>query len=160
MLFRSEGRHLILTGETNVFPQHNAAIDELNRLEKEYLSLFTGKVWSDEVNLKIYYTPESGKTQEESVLFRLSAARGVTDVADKSGIAVTINLAATGKTRPLVLAGELQSLTTAPMGGLVYRIPEVIELTVKEGNRHVLRTRAIVHQYGQKVMLPQSFLLY
>lgn len=155
-----EGRHLILIGETNVFPQHNAPIDELNRLEKEYLSLFTGKVWSDEVNLKIYFTPESGQMQEEAVLFRLSEARGVTDAEDNSGIPVTINLAAAGKTRPLVLAADLQSLTSAPEGGLVYRIPEVVELTIKEGTRNVLRTRAIVHQYGQKVILPESFLLY
>lgn len=155
-----EGRHMILTGETNVFPQNSAAIDELNRLEKEYLSLFIGKIWSEEINMKIYFTPETGKSQESSVLFRLSPARGIADAGDSSGTPVTINLNATGKTSPLVLAGELQSMTSAPTGGLVYRIPEVVELTVKEGNRSVIRTRTIVHQYGQKVMLPQSFLLY
>jgi hypothetical protein len=155
-----EGRHMILTGETNVFPQHNAPIDELNRLEKEYLSLFTGKVMSDEVKMKIYFTPESGRMQEEAVLFRLSEAWGVTEAGDESGKPVTINLTAAGKTKPLVLAADLQSMTSAPEGGLVYRIPEVVELTIREGDRSVLRTRAVVHQYGQKVMLPESFLLY
>ena len=38
-----DGKHMILTGETNVFPQSDAAIKEMNRLEKEYLELFTGK---------------------------------------------------------------------------------------------------------------------
>ncbi|MCK7531518.1 MAG: DUF4831 family protein [Marinilabiliales bacterium] len=38
-----EGKHLILTGEANVFPQSDAPIIEMNRLEKEYTELFTGK---------------------------------------------------------------------------------------------------------------------
>ena len=47
-----EGRHMILTGEANVFPQSEAAINEINRLEKEYLSLFAGKTWSETVTFK------------------------------------------------------------------------------------------------------------
>ena len=46
-----EGRHLILTGEANVFPQDKAAIDEINRLENEYISLFSGKSRSEISNL-------------------------------------------------------------------------------------------------------------
>jgi len=34
-----EGRHMILTGETNVFPQDGAALEEINRLEREYMAL-------------------------------------------------------------------------------------------------------------------------
>ncbi|MBM3420868.1 MAG: DUF4831 family protein [Bacteroidetes bacterium] len=152
-----EGRHMILTGETNIFPQHNAAIDEINRLEKEYLSLFTGKVLNEMVTLKIYYTPETGKSSETGVLFRLSETRGVADVSDKAGVPVTINLSAAGKTKPLVMSADLQSLTSAPRDGLVYRIPEVAEVEIKTGNRTVFRTRTVVHQYGQKVLLPQNF---
>ncbi|NMC41246.1 MAG: DUF4831 family protein, partial [Bacteroidales bacterium] len=32
-----EGKQMILTGEANVYPQSSAAIDEINRMEKEYL---------------------------------------------------------------------------------------------------------------------------
>ena len=38
-----DGKHLILTGEATVFPQSDAAINEINRLEKAYTELFTGK---------------------------------------------------------------------------------------------------------------------
>lgn len=38
-----EGKHLILTGEANVYPQNDAPINEINRIEKEYTELFTGK---------------------------------------------------------------------------------------------------------------------
>ena len=39
-----DGKHLILTGEANVFPQSDAAINEMNRLETQYTELFAGKV--------------------------------------------------------------------------------------------------------------------
>jgi hypothetical protein len=154
-----EGRHLILTGEATVFPQSEAPINEINRLEKEYLSLFTGKTMNEMVNLKIYYTPASGQIQDEAILFRLSPVTGVTDEDDTKGHPVSISLTAAGKTRPLVLSSDLQSLTSAPEGGLVYRIPEVVDITINEGTRTLLRTRTLIHQYGQKVILPQSFLL-
>ena len=48
-----DGKHLILTGETNVFPQNEAAINEINRLEKDYTELFTGKTLKDKRNLVI-----------------------------------------------------------------------------------------------------------
>ena len=41
-----EGRHMILTGETNIFPQDGAAIDEINRLDREYTALFAGKTFT------------------------------------------------------------------------------------------------------------------
>ena len=42
-----EGKFMVLTGEANVFPQNEAAINELNRMEQEYSELFTGKVISE-----------------------------------------------------------------------------------------------------------------
>jgi hypothetical protein len=150
---------MILTGETNVFPQHNAAIDELNRLEKEYLSLFTGKVWSETVDMKIYFTPETGKSQESATLFRLSESEGVVPATVAGAVPVTISLVAVGKTSPLILSAELQTLTSVPEDGLVYRIPEVVDIEINTPGRKMLRTRAVVHQYGQKVTLPQNFII-
>ena len=48
-----DGKHLILTGEANVFPQSDAAINEMNRLEKEYTELFTGKTLEGDQNILI-----------------------------------------------------------------------------------------------------------
>mgnify|MGYP004702090881 CR=1 FL=1 len=154
-----EGRHLILTGEATVFPQHDAPVNEINRLEKEYLSLFVGKTWSETVNLKIYFTPDADNIQGSSVLFRLSDSRGVTDATDASGTPVTIALVPTGKTKPLYTSGDIQLLTSAPAAGLTYRIPEVAEVTVRHGNNTIYRSRTVVHQLGQKVLLPENFLI-
>jgi hypothetical protein len=154
-----EGRHLILTGEATVFPQHEAAINEINRLEKEYLSLFAGKTWSEQVNMKVYFTPDGGKVDGVETLFRLSDVRGVTNSSDASATPVTIALVPAGKTRPLHTSGDIQLLGSDGFQGLTYRIPEVAEVTIKHGNSTLLRTRTIVHQLGQKVLIPENVLI-
>jgi hypothetical protein len=154
-----EGRHLILTGEANVYPQGEAPINEINRLEREYLALFTGKTSREQVNLKYYITPRQGVTQESIILFRLSEMKGLVDDSEANAVPVTLNLTAAGKTKPLVLPNDLQLMTSAPDGVMVYRIPEVVEVTIREGNSILLTGRTVVHQYGQKVTLPMNFLI-
>lgn len=62
-----DGKVLILTGEANVFPQDDASINEINRMEKEYTELFTGKCITD-INIFTYqFIPvkeSSGKSFE------------------------------------------------------------------------------------------------
>jgi hypothetical protein len=111
------------------------------------------------VNLKIYFTPDGDNIHGSSVLFRLSDTRGVTDASDASGTPVTIALVPTGKTKPLFASGDIQLLTSSPASGLTYRIPEVAEVTVRHGNNTLYRSRTIVHQLGQKVLLPENFLI-
>ena len=53
-----DGKHLILTGETNVFPQDGAAINEMNRLEKEYTELFTGKTLREKHTFSYQLIPD------------------------------------------------------------------------------------------------------
>ena len=154
-----EGRHLILTGEATVFPQHDAPVNEINRLEKEYLSLFVGKTWSETVKLKVYFTPDAENIQGSSVLFRLSDTRGITDASDASGTPVTIALVPTGKTKPLYTSDGIRLLTSSSAEGLTYRIPEVAEVTVRHGNKTLFRSRTVVHQLGQKVLIPENFLI-
>ncbi len=154
-----EGRHLILTGEANVFPQSDAAINEINRLEKEYLSLFTGKTWSETVNMTIYFVPDPAESEGKATLFRLSEERGVTETSGNTGEPVTIALVPTGKTKPLYVSEGVQIAASAAPNGLIYRIPEVVEVTIQYGNHTLLRTRTIVHQLGQKVVIPENILI-
>jgi len=154
-----EGRHLILTGEATVFPQNDAAINEINRLEKEYMSLFIGKTWSETVKFKIYYTPDKNESLEKKVLFRLSEERGMVESGGNTGTPVTIALVPTGKTKPLYASSGIQLVTSAVPAGLTYRIPEVAEVTIQHGNSTLLKTRAIVYQLGQKVLIPENILL-
>lgn len=154
-----EGRHLILTGEANVFPQSDAAINEINRLEKEYLALFAGKSHNERVNIRFYFTPQTGVTSEKSTLFMLSRQKGIDNSSDTRSVPVTISLTAAGKTKPLVVSDNLQLIVSSPGDALVYRIPEVAEVSVSEGERKIVNTRTVVHQYGHKVALPLNYII-
>jgi len=77
-----EGRHMILTGETNVFPQDGAALDEINRLEREYMALFAGKSLTETRHFRIWVTPDPEMAGRKTTIFTFSETAGVNTSAD------------------------------------------------------------------------------
>ena len=71
-----DGKILILTGEANVFPQNEAALNEINRLEKEYTELFAGKSWKESKTLSFQLIPKKEMVGKPVVLFRFSEQTG------------------------------------------------------------------------------------
>jgi hypothetical protein len=96
-----EGKHLILTGEATVFPQSDASIIEINRLEKEYMELFTGKSFKQKRTFSYQIIPDKEMGKKPIVLFRLSEQKGPIASSDKGGIPVIVELIAEQKTRIL-----------------------------------------------------------
>ncbi|MCK7531125.1 MAG: DUF4831 family protein [Marinilabiliales bacterium] len=99
-----EGRHMILTGETNIFPQDAAAIDEINRLEREYTALFAGKTWTETKHFRIWLTPDPlyDRWEDNSVqLLRRQKESWLPVMA--GGSPVQIEMTASGKTKELKL---------------------------------------------------------
>ncbi len=92
-----EGRHMILTGETNVFPQDGAAINEINRLEREYMALFAGKTWSETRHFRFWLTPDPTMEGKKTTLFSFSETRGVLPAAGSAGIPVQVEMNASAK---------------------------------------------------------------
>ena len=64
-----DGKHLILTGEATVFPQNEAPIIEMNRLEKEYTELFTGKILKRDRKFSYQIVPDKKMTGKPNILF-------------------------------------------------------------------------------------------
>ena len=63
-----DGKHLILTGEANVFPQSDAAIIEMNRLEKDYTELFTGKTIRETRTFSCQIIPVKEMSGKQTIL--------------------------------------------------------------------------------------------
>ena len=85
-----DGKHMILTGETNLFPQDEAAIVEMNRIEKEYTELFTGKTLTSKRKIRYQVIPGKQKTGEKITLCRFSEATGFSDPSSGPGTPVEI----------------------------------------------------------------------
>ena len=156
-----EGRHMILTGETNVFPQDGAAIDEINRLDREYTALFAGKTFSESREYHIWLTPRLSMAGTKTNVFNFSAAEGVLPAGSTGGIPVQIEVMPSGKTKELKLivrpATSQKELTARDR--LYYRVPDVAEIRVIAGEETLCTARKLVYQFGTTVTLPSNFII-
>ncbi len=104
-----EGKHLILTGEANVFPQSDAPIIEMNRLEKEYTELFTGKSLTEIRRFTFQIIPEKEMSGKPVQIFQFSEAIGPMKPGTPGGMPVTIEFEPEQKTKDLTLISKNSS---------------------------------------------------
>ena len=156
-----EGKHMILTGETNLFPQDDAAINEINRLDREYTALFAGKIMTETKHFRVWFTPALSMAGEKRTIFRFSEEGGVLPAGDKNGTAVLIEMTPSNKTRNL-------NLVTSPVPSekeaivpdkLFYRVPDVVDIRIFSGNEMLYSGRKLIYQFGSTVTLPSNFII-
>lgn len=156
-----EGRHMILTGETNIFPQDGAAIDEINRLEREYTALFAGKSWTERKHCRIWVTPDIEMAGRLTTIFTFSESDGVSTSADGTGTPVLMDIIPSGKTADLNMVERPVSGQKGQATGdrLYYRVPDVAEITVSIDGEELCKARKLVYQFGKKLALPANFII-
>ena len=86
-----DGKQSILTGEANVFPQTKAAINEINRMEKEYTELFTGKTWKERRYFNYQVIPQKEMIGKKVVLCGFSSSVGPVISAGKGEAIISSN---------------------------------------------------------------------
>jgi hypothetical protein len=156
-----DGKHLILTGEANVFPQDKAAIDEMNRMEKEYLELFAGKVWRETKTLDFTIIPKKDDKGKSLTLFRFSTQTGPSDASGTSGAPVIFKLTLLQNMRDLkIIARPLPAGVKAPkFDKLYYRVPAIVSVDIKMGEEKLFNGRQLIYQFGQLVQLPANYII-
>lgn len=153
-----EGRHMILTGEANVFPQDRAAVDEISRLEDEYISLFIGKSAREKKTFRFFMIPTSEMLGQPTVLFRFSSVAGVVDATDLSGRPVVVEMLKAGKVENINMIQRDLSMGQK-YDKLYYRIPEIVNIRVADGRTTLGNTRQPVYQFGKIVTLPANYII-
>lgn len=158
-----EGKILILTGESNVFPQHEAALNELNRLEKEYIELFAGKTWRETKSISFQVVPKKEMTGNPVALFRFSEETGPLTGAVAGGAPVTIELVPEQRTKDLTVVSKPKSEETeeaAPVfDKLFYRVPDIVNIRISSGNETFFTSRMLVYQFGKVIELPANYII-
>ncbi len=157
-----EGKQMILTGEANVYPQSSAAIDEINRMEKEYLALFAGKSASEKRIERYTVIPSKDKTSGSYEIFRFSASAGPSPAGSQTGTPVTIDVVPAGKTKDIVYLPGMAAKETEAVkkyDKLYYRPPEVAVVRMKFGNDVLYESRKLIYQLGETIQLPSNFIL-
>jgi len=150
-----DGKILILTGEANVFPQSSAAIDEMNRLEKEYTELFAGKRIVESRNFQFNHIPRSGQTGKPVTLFMFSESEGPAE----KGALVSISVTPEKKTKELTVISRQQPVDTEQKYNMLYyRIPDVVNVKILMGEKPLYESRRLVYQLGEVMQLPANYL--
>jgi hypothetical protein len=155
-----DGKHLILSGEANVFPQNDAPIIEMNRLEKEYTELFTGKTIRETRTFTCQVIPSKEMVGKQVVLFRLSELTGPLNGNNQGGKPVTIEFIPEQKTKDLMIVNKAPSKTEGQVyDKLFYRVPDVVNLKITFDTEILFNSRRLVYQFGQVIQLPANYII-
>jgi len=154
-----DGKHLILTGEANVFPQSQAAINEINRLEKDYTELFSGKIWKENRTFIFQIIPRKNMTGKQVTLFRFSENTGPAADGEKTGTPVIIEFLPEEKTKKLTVVQKQISSSTSKFEKLFYRVPDVVAVKITLENEILSNSRQLIYQFGEVVQLPANFII-
>lgn len=158
-----DGKQRILNGEANIFPQSSAGIDEINRIEKEYMALFTGKTLSENKTLTFPVIPQKEQSGKAIAIFRFSEEAGPSTQSSGPGIPVMITLEPVGKTKDITIVSkpipEGNEGEIKPFDKLYYRVPDIVTMKISMGTESLFESRKLVYQFGQIVQLPANFIL-
>lgn len=155
-----EGRILILTGEANVFPQSDAAINEINRLEKAYTELFTGKSLRETRTFTYQAIPEKENGSDRIKLFSFSEDTGPCDEPEECGTNVVMSLEPEQKTKDLTMILHSQpEASEQKFDKLYFRMPDVVNVKILIGEETIYRSRKLVYQLGEVIQLPSNYIL-
>jgi hypothetical protein len=149
-----DGKHLILTGEATVFPQSDAAINEINRMEKDYTELFTGKTIKESFTFSYEVIPQKSMTGKPETIFQFSEQTGPSKTGGKP---VTMEFTPEKKTKDLAYIGK--SREDKKYDRLYYRVPDVVGIKVNLGSEKLFDSRKLIYQFGEVVQLPANYLI-
>lgn len=154
-----DGKHSILTGDANVFPQSDAAIKEINRMEKEYTELFTGKTIKEKRHFTYEIIPKKEMAGRKNILCGFSKIAGPVASSGKFEIPVTIEFLSENKTQSLETIGKKVQESAKKYDRMIYRVPEVTSIRVSYGNEIINTSRQLIYQFGEKTELPANYII-
>ncbi len=133
---------------------YEVMVEELEKLEKEYVALFIGKSYRKTYEYCFDYIPGSNSVSGE-VVFRFSETKGVLPVSDMSGKPVMIEMK---KLDELASAQAKEAGTSPTVTGVRYRVPGKAEVRILNGINLMATTRADVAQFGTISFVPDELL--
>ncbi len=140
-----ENKYKILVGDTDATysgEAMKATIDALNKLEQDYLALFTGVSEFGSQSASFEVIP-SVKKNQTYVAFRLSDEEGLVPADNVSGKPYFVTLAV----ESVAPAPPVES-KSKPAQVVNYRIPAVCGVRLTDGINTLLQTRVPVYQLG------------
>ena len=153
MIFKiRENRYKILVGDTDATysgEAMKATMDELNKLEEDYTTLFLGYSEYNDQKAVFEVIPKADNAKQMYVAFRVSDTDGLVSSDNMSG-------------KPYYLKLDLEPIAQAvspkgapkPKYDIYYRIPAICKATLSDGVNSLLQLRVPVYQLGITSLYP------
>lgn len=156
----------IITGDTDATfsgEALGAAIDEITRIEQDYLSLFIGRVETATQKIGFDVLPKEDANRQIFVAFRVSDKEGLLMPDNVSGRPIVLEVTPELGAMPAVKVQDMSTSTSrsrkAPnVGSIYYRVPAVCTVKILDGQELILQTRVPVYQMGEVVEFPASII--
>lgn len=149
----------IVTGDTDATysgEAMGAAIEEITRLEKEYMTLFIGYSDFQQQKMRFDVIPQPGLESQMYVAFRLSDTAGLVPADNLSGKPIVMEIVPQAFAEPQVSA---DILANAKEVEVYYRIPAICTVKLMDGANMLLQSRMPVYQLGKESSLPVNVIL-
>ena len=141
----------IVTGDTDATysgEAMGAAIEELTRLEEEYMTLFTGYSEYQTQQMGFDVIPEAGRENQMYIAFRISDKSGLVPADDMTGRPVVMEI--------IPQAFEQTGAKKVSADVIYYRIPAICTVKLKNGTDLLLQSRIPICQLGQESSVPAA----
>ena len=145
-----DDKYALLTGENdgNNFPDGEALkqmLSKLSELERNYMSLFTGREIKIKKNYQFEFIPDNKSGNKSNILFYFSEKKGITK--DTTDTPVVLNLY---DLKPQISKPELQEKNK----GIIYRIPGKAEISILLNTKNLYKTELEIPQLGSLNIIP------
>jgi len=138
----------IITGDTDMTysgEAMGAAVEEMTKLEKEYLSLFIGYTDTQVQLFNAEVIPDASKSVQKYVAFRLSDTEGAVAADNISGTPIVLELVP----EPIAAASASADAKPSKASPVRYRVPAICAAKLYNGTSLILNARVPVYQLGE-----------
>lgn len=155
MIFKLRKKRIdIITGDTDATysgEAMGAALEEISRLEQEYLSLFVGKSVTDTQTAVFDVVPDGENAKQMYIAFRISDTQGLLPANNMSGRPIVLEFVE--ESEPIAPT-NINEVAVAPKGKVVYRKPVVVAVRLLDGQKVIMQSRVPVYQFGKILVFP------
>jgi hypothetical protein len=130
--------------------------EQLERRQKEYEALFTGKTITSKQTYQFEFIPEKKKELSKEVLFRFSPNSGVRDASSSIGQPIHITAFDDKVTADIESKARLLTQTSKAKKGIYYRVPGYAMITIEADGEALFSNRMRINQLGVVSYAPYS----
>ena len=154
-----EKRLQIVTGDTDATysgEAMGAAIEEITRLEKEYMTLFIGYSEYQTQRMKFEIIPEAERESQMYIAFRLSDTAGLVPADNLSGRPIVMEIVTQEFAQPQMSSADARNAREVEAYN---RIPAICNVKIIDSGNLLLQNRMPIYQLGKESSLPVNVIL-